>query len=171
MAEKHFSHLVYHLPIGFKHFFHFVVTFVIFCPYRFATLFSKRSLEITLPLLTRSKKISQSASEWSIWAPTCPQVWWHFGKACLKIILQIAQDLLKWRQNSYFNPNLEQSGPQIGAAYRVLMHALVLQIAQDLLKWRQNSYTTPTWSNLAPNLVQHIVYLCMRRYFYFFLLC
>ena len=29
MAERHFSHRVYHLPIGFKHIFHLVVTFVI----------------------------------------------------------------------------------------------------------------------------------------------
>ena len=65
MAERHFSHLVYHLPIGFEHIFHLVpeirsaqvLTFLIFCPYRFATHFSKLSLEITLPLLT--KPISQ----------------------------------------------------------------------------------------------------------------
>ena len=75
MAERHFSHLVYHLPIGLKHIFHLVVTFVIFCPYRIETHFSKHSLEITLPLLTKPisqqpedefrevKKIFQSASE------------------------------------------------------------------------------------------------------------
>ena len=57
MAAGHFSHLVYHLPIGFKHIFHLVVTFVPFCPHRFQTHFSKRSLEVTLPLLT--KPISQ----------------------------------------------------------------------------------------------------------------
>ena len=75
MVEGHFFHLVYHLPRGFEHIFHLVVTFVRFCPYRFETHFSKRSLEITLPLLTKPisqppedefrevKKIFQSASE------------------------------------------------------------------------------------------------------------
>ena len=54
MAERHFSHLVSHLPIGFKHIFHLLLTFVSFCPYRISTLFSHHSLKITLPLLTKS---------------------------------------------------------------------------------------------------------------------
>ena len=33
MAEGHFFHLVYHLPIGFKYTFHLVVTFVLFRSY------------------------------------------------------------------------------------------------------------------------------------------
>ena len=53
MAERHFSHLVSHLPIGFKHIFHLLLTFVSFCPYRISTLFSHHSLKITLPLLTK----------------------------------------------------------------------------------------------------------------------
>ena len=57
MTEGHFSHLVYHLPICFKQIFHLVLTFVIFCPYRFSTHLSHHSLETTLPLLT--KPISQ----------------------------------------------------------------------------------------------------------------
>ena len=57
MAERHFSHVVYHLPIGFQHIFHLVLTFVSFCPCRFSTHFSHHSLEITLPLPT--KPISQ----------------------------------------------------------------------------------------------------------------
>ena len=53
MAGGHFSHLVYHLPIDFKHIFHLLLTFVSFCPYRISTHFSHHSLEITLPLLTK----------------------------------------------------------------------------------------------------------------------
>ena len=73
MAERHFSHLVYHLPIGCKHIFHLVLTFVSFCPYRFSTHFSHHSLEITLLLLTKTisqppenefREVKQNLSNW-----------------------------------------------------------------------------------------------------------
>ena len=75
MAERHFSHLVYHLPIGLKHI-STSSSHLSHSPYGFSTHFSNHSLEITLPLLTKpishppahefreTKKIFQSASEY-----------------------------------------------------------------------------------------------------------
>ena len=53
-----FSHIVYHIPVGFEHIFHLVLTFVIFCPYRFSSHFSHRSSKSNYPNLNfeRSKK-------------------------------------------------------------------------------------------------------------------
>ena len=132
LAERNFSHLVYHLPIGFEHIFHLVLTFVVFCPYRLEPHFSKRSLEIILPLLTKpisqppedefreAKKMFQSASEkkWNLqaqegldwdshWYLVFPQrvlasMW---VRVCVSLSVYVFElhNLVTWRRNASKN--------------------------------------------------------------------